>query len=118
VKPAHPLFEPRLYRQDHELLRRLGFDPERKLESHEDNVLGTYEHHYDGKPEVAYRVTVSVYPMPAQFWTFDIEPETTDGKPCRVSTGSGSLIDYWPTIELLASGMITVKPLPDKCVDE
>lgn len=116
MKPIHPLFEPRFYSLDHELLRELGFDPNRELESHELNVLGTYEHHYDGKAEVAYRVVIGVTPLPAMFWQFDVEPVTTDGKAVRVTTGSGALSDYWPSVKLLAEGMLNVRPLGE--VDE
>lgn len=49
--------------------------------------------------------------FPTRFW--DIAVYTSDGKRLtRVETGNGDLADYWPTIELIAEGMLTAYLAP------
>jgi hypothetical protein len=52
-------------------------------------------------------VRVFVTCMPAQCWEFEVYNKETD---CtyRLSTGSGTLNNYWPSVELIASGMLVV----------
>lgn len=95
---------------DLDLAKRLGLDTSLQFPHAEWVELGTYEHRWAGDKDVAYRVRVSVNAMPAQFWRFNIVPITTDGQFLEVSTGSGGLSDYWPTIKNMAEGMITVTP--------
>lgn len=51
-------------------------------------------------------VLVEVMPMPARFWRFTITPLKKDVQAVTLSTGSGSLLDYWPTVVLFAGGMM------------
>jgi len=56
-------------------------------------------------------VAVSVCCLPAMFWRFEIK-RAGDGTPQRnyvISTGSGTLEDYWPFIEQILTGMLVVE---------
>ena len=52
-------------------------------------------------------VKVWVTAAPAQFWHFEVYCVEGD-RIHKVSTGSGSLSDYWPTVRLLAEGLLVV----------
>lgn len=54
-------------------------------------------------------VRVELCQMPARFWRFTISPLIEDVKPVVLSTGSGALSDFWPTVELFAGGMLVVE---------
>lgn len=107
------LFKAFFYDGEIKLLKELGLNVDVELNHGEWIELGTYEHRYqdETKPEEpAYRVVVFVNAMPAKFWRFEIEPLTTDGRKCVMTTGSGEIQDYWPTVKGLAEGMIVVEP--------
>jgi hypothetical protein len=72
-----------------------------KLPHAQDYLLGTVE--IEGGS-----VNVWVCAMPAQFWKFEITPFDSD-KLIVLSTGSGNLATYWPTVRLFAGGMIGIK---------
>lgn len=50
-------------------------------------------------------VKVEVTAMPAMFWRFTIESQ---GRTTVLSTGSGTLRDYWPIAEQFAMGMLAI----------
>lgn len=54
-------------------------------------------------------VTLWVEPMPAMFWTAEIE--TPGERRYKVTTGSGSLSDFWPSIKKIAEGMLVVEEI-------
>jgi len=56
-----------------------------------------------------YKVKLTVECWPAQFWTFEIYNKDADLMTYKGNTGSGALSDFWPTIKLLAEGMIDIK---------
>jgi len=51
-------------------------------------------------------IEIWVEGCPAQFWTINIE--FGDGSKKRVSTGSGTLSEYWKSIEDICSGCLVV----------
>ena|SRR5271157_294325 len=53
-------------------------------------------------------VKVSVFPAPALFWKFDVFVAESK-KHIKVSTGSGSLKDFWNAIKLIAENMLDVE---------
>lgn len=59
--------------------------------------------------EKDYKIKVWVECAPAQFWTFEIYNKEAKKITYKISTGSGSLSDYWETIENFAQGMLTAK---------
>lgn len=50
-------------------------------------------------------VEIFVQCCPAHFYTFKIKSEET-GKEYTYSTGSGALVDFWPSIKLIADSML------------
>lgn len=71
-------------------------------------VLGTALFAYSDDTEPWAEVLVEVNPMPARFWRFTVTPLKEDVHAVTLSTGSGSLLDYWPTVCLFAGGMMNV----------
>jgi len=53
-------------------------------------------------------VKIWVFPAPAQFWKFEIFVAESK-KTTRVSTGSGTLDNFWNAIKLIAEDMIDVE---------
>jgi hypothetical protein len=53
-------------------------------------------------------VRIEIMAMPAQFFRFTIEPKSGDGQACVLSTGSGKVSDYWPSVLLVAQGMLVI----------
>jgi hypothetical protein len=53
--------------------------------------------------------TIWVTCLPAQFWRFEIE--TDEDKKFEVSTGSGSMSDYWSSVLKIAEGMLVINAL-------
>lgn len=45
--------------------------------------------------------------MPAQFFDVEIYVKETE-KIVEISTGSGSLIDFWQTFEMIANNMLSI----------
>jgi hypothetical protein len=95
--------------KDRELFRQLGLrefaigqgwsDSDPRLNDWRD--LGTVEFEWA-------EVRVEVCCLPAQFFRFTITAKTEDVQGTVLTTGSGALSDFWPTIDLWASGMIGV----------
>lgn len=59
-------------------------------------------------------INVEVAAQPAQFWRFTVTrpADTVDPEPDEVlvvSTGSGPLSDYWPSVVLIATNMLAVE---------
>ncbi len=98
------LFAAEFYEEDIILMRSLGLNTEVPLKHGEVAIVGEVSR--DG-----WRVEVSMTPLPAQFWSFDIFPDRESGAPVRLEFGSGTLAQYWPIAELFAEGMVIVKRL-------
>lgn len=92
------------YSWDLELFQELGLTPF-SSDNQEELFVGEYKlPHYD-KANIKIWVTC----MPAQFWRFEIE--TDEDKKFEVSTGSGSMSDYWSIVLKVAEGMLVVNAL-------
>ena len=92
------------YSWDLELFQELGLTPF-SSDNQEELFVGEYKlPHYD-KANIKIWVTC----MPAQFWRFEIE--TDEDKKFEVSTGSGSMSDYWSSVLKVAEGMLVVNAL-------
>ena len=100
------------YYEDKELLQRIG--------GLKPFVGKTWETLYVGEvknEENNTSVKIWVQGAPAQFWKFEVK---VDDKINKISTGSGSLTMYWPTIQLMLNNMVTindtVKEHCEKCI--
>jgi hypothetical protein len=90
------LFTSSAYGCDHGLFRSLGLPVFR-------NIAGK---HKVGCVQIAgHRVEVGVICMPAQFWEFHVAGPHFQGE---LSTGSGTLTDYWWAVEALAKGQARI----------
>lgn len=89
------------YRDDLELFVRLGL-PVFDVTDQEWHDLGTVQQGVSA-------VKVSVLCAPAQFWKFEIS-NAGDGSKYDIvlETGSGMLVDYWPTVEQICGGMLVI----------
>lgn len=79
--------------------------PQWECKTHETKDLGRIYGEEDGS-----YIKAKVMPMPAQFWEFEVccaESGTTH----NISTGSGGLEDYFPTMKLIAQGMIVINTM-------
>lgn len=77
----------------------------------EDYVdMGTVDLRYPDEDEPYARVKVEVWAMPAQFYRFTIDILRGDGRGGVIDTGSGGLSTYWPTVKMIAEGMIDFTP--------
>lgn len=101
----------RTYDVDQHLLRKLGL---------KTFVGKIWEKIYLGEvknEENETSVKVWVQGAPAQFWVFEFSNED---KITKISTGSGTLSEYWPSIELMLENMFvindTVKEHCEKCI--
>lgn len=102
------------YTKDRELFDRLGLrkfaighgfdDRDESLNDWRD--LGTVEFEWAS-------VRVEVTCLPAQFFRFTVTAKSEDVQTVTLTTGSGSLSDFWPTIDLWASGMLGVEASRD-----
>lgn len=54
-------------------------------------------------------VKIEVYCAPAQFWRFTITPKAEDVQAGVLTSGSGSLGEYWPSVVQWATGMLGFK---------
>lgn len=89
------------YSQDLNLFHKLGFDIF-NINDPEEHLVGVYKFPTDEPSKVKVFVTC----MPAQFWRFEILNHA--GEQIHLSTGSGSLTDYWDTVEKFATGHIFI----------
>lgn len=65
--------------------------------------------YYAGEVELENHSTIKVwvYPAPAMFWKFEVYVAETENT-VIVSTGSGTLNDFWNSIKLIAEGMLDI----------
>lgn len=89
------------YSWDLELFQKLGLTPF-SCENQEELFVGEYKLPHYEKANIKIWVTC----MPAQFWRFEIE--TDEDKKFEVSTGSGSMSDYWSSVLKVAEGMLVI----------
>lgn len=92
------LFGSGTYPVDRPLFERLGLEPF----SHPSrgwHDCGTYE-----TDRASVKVEVSC--MPAQFWRFTITSKIEDVQDGVLSTGSGTLAQYWPSVEHWINGCL------------
>lgn len=61
-------------------------------------------------PAGSVQISVSCYP--AQFWKLEVERDEPEAH-IMLTTGSGSLTEYWPTVLLFLSDMMNVKEVSD-----
>jgi len=87
---------------DRPLFRELGLTPfDFDIRVKERHFVGRIKHH-------GAVIKIWLKALPAQFWEFRI----ACGDPKRkylVTTGSGSLSDFWPAVKLLAEDMLVVE---------
>ncbi len=99
---------------DRGLFRRLKFIAKPISCDGHWHVIGTWK-----TPEGA-TVRVLATALPAIFWRFEII--NVEERDDAFDTGSGYLTTYWPTVELIASGMFTVaddqEPMPDDSLQD
>lgn len=111
---VHPLFRAGWYAGEAELLCSLGLRSDVELKHGEWTDLGEHVHTF--RDSSRYKVRVAVCTYPAKFWRFTVTP--SDGEPVELSTGSGHLKDYWPTVELFAKGMFSAAPITDQAAPQ
>lgn len=90
------------YPQDEALYEKLGFK-KFETDNSEEIFLGEYKLEDYDRAKVKCWVTC----MPPKFYRFEIFTE--EYETYTVSTGSGNLIDYWNSIDLIATGMLVLK---------
>lgn len=99
------------YDEDKELFQRIGLKP---------FVGKNWETLYVGKvknEENNTSVKIWVQGAPAQFFKFEVK---VGDKITKISTGSGTLSQYWPMIQMMLDNMFvvndTVKEHCEKCI--
>ena len=90
------------YDKDLPLFRKLGLEVFRDLPNGTYN-LGTVKGKGGGEAEVLVKL------WPAMFFGFHIT--SSEGEKFVVNTGSGSLTDFWPSVELVMDSMFVPKPV-------
>lgn len=98
------MFTSSTYSTDLKLFRELGLDPFYNISGHHE--VGRVE--FGSEDEDGSWVEIAVDCLPAQFWKFTIycaETETIT----TVTTGSGSLGDFWPAVKLIADNMLVIE---------
>lgn len=91
------------YEEDLILLKSLNLKPFSAKHA-EETLVGTYTNEEDD-----YSIDIYVTCLPAQFFRCMIK--SNDLGSCRIETGSGTLTSYWPSIKLIAEGMISVQKI-------
>jgi len=89
------------YNNDLNLYHQLGLKPFKDQPTGKMILLGSYSNEYG-------QVKVWVTPMPAQFWQFEVSVTEAKSK-YLISTGSGALTDFWPSIEKILNNMISIE---------
>jgi hypothetical protein len=97
----------RIYEEDVEFLSNVGFDMSSfnnkpPLPAWRELRVGAIERDES-------KIELFVEMGPAKFWTARIT--TCEGIEVEIITGSGSIQAYWPSILLIAKGMLSVKKL-------
>lgn len=93
-------FQPYNFTGEIEFLKKLGLNHQYYAKWGEDTYLGEYKNNQS-------TIKVYVICMPAKFWKFEIE--TPDGQKWELTTGSGTIADYWPIALKFSEGMISAK---------
>ena len=108
----HPILANGTHIQDFALFKKLGLERFENVPHGKQHEVGVVDDHGS---EYDYHVAISVRCIPAQFWHFSIVLHKDDVEHQRIelSTGSGALSDYWPTIELLLDNMLVIKHATD-----
>jgi hypothetical protein len=91
------------YAQDIPKLKELGLKEWKTEDTYQKSKM------YIGLTHPFEGATVEVYVtcLPAQFWEFHVN--STEDESTVLTTGSGCLDDFWPTVLLFASGMMGAK---------
>ena len=89
------------YEWDLVLFKKLGIDTF-TTEEQEKIYLGEHKFEHYEKAKVKIWVTC----LPAQIWEFEVT--TDEDKVFSIETESGSLCDYWDSIEKIATDMLVV----------
>lgn len=92
------------YHCDLPLFEKLGLTPF-VINNQDKNFLGEYKIPDHDIASVKIWVTC----MPAMFWHFEVKNE--EGEMFKVNTGSGSLTDYWDSVEKIATNMLAVNSI-------
>lgn len=92
------------YSWDLPLFEKLGLKPF-EIENQEKTFIG--EHKLPDYDKASVKIWVTC--MPAMFWHFEVT--TDEGKVFKIDTGSGSLSNYWDSIEKIATDMLVVNAL-------
>lgn len=82
--------------------------PSWECKTHETRKLGKIYSEEDGS-----FIEAEVHPMPAQFWKFRVY-SAESGKTYNISTGSGGLMNYFPVMRSIATGMIVIESIETK----
>ena len=94
------------YRHDLDLFSELKLQPFRDAPHSERIEVGTVD-------MPAGKVKVEVTCFPAKFWRFQIFPsDESDGQRIIISTGSGLLRAYWPSVVMFLEGMLVIEEIP------
>lgn len=93
-------FAGQTYTEDYKLFNNLGLPLFSDVEGIDEFFVGRVVAN-DGE------VKIWVKCLPAQFWRFEININDLD-KTIECKTGSGSLSDFWPTVELLLRDMFII----------
>ena len=100
------LSEVKTYNCDLELFKELGLKP---FCFDMNKVKNRTK--YVGKVKASKgKVKIWMQGHPAQFWQFEVE-DTEGGNKYFISTGSGALTDFWPTIKKMARNMFVVNKI-------
>jgi hypothetical protein len=89
------------YNCDIELFNQLGLKPFTNIEHQNEFSVGEVK-----KENGTVKVWVQCFP--AQFWRFQIQSSECN-KIYECKTGSGSLNDFWPFVELILNGMFVIE---------
>ncbi len=99
---AMQVFTSSTYSSDVALFKKLGLETFSKIPSNTEYFVGEVKFDNGSKAKIW------VYPMPAQFWKIEVFVSESN-KTTKVSTGSGTLCDFWNTIKLIADDMLDVE---------
>lgn len=89
------------YSSDLKLFKDLGLEPFKNIAAGAEYFVG------EVKFENGSWVKIWVYPMPALFWKFEIY-DAESKKSTIATTGSGALINFWPSVKLIAENMFVI----------
>jgi len=96
------LYRAQTHDWDKPLFRELNLKPfDFDIRTEERHFVGRIKHHGN-------EIKIWVKALPAQFWEFRITVKDPPRK-YLVTTGSGSLTDFWPAVKLIAEDMLVVE---------